>query len=182
MLPRLRSQLDAVVARRSTFEAQARGMSEAQLRFRPAPGAWSIGEVAQHLLQVEREVTRASSRPGVKRRGQRPTLKQWLAWKGFRTITRLNIRVKIPQAVVHLATPGSTPDMTALWAEWREVQAQLELFLASIGPRDLDDMAFRHPVLGPISIGGLLPFFTNHFDHHMRQVRRIRASEGFPST
>lgn len=181
MQPLLRSQLDAVVARRSNFEAQARGLSEPQLRFRPAAGAWSISEVAQHLLQVEREITSASSKQGVERRGQRQTLREWIATKGFRTITRFNIRVKVPQKVAKLVTPNATPDLNALWGEWREVHERLGHFLETIGPAGMDDMAFRHPIMGPTSIRGLLPFFISHFDHHMRQVRRIRASAGFPA-
>jgi hypothetical protein len=180
MLPSLRSQLDAVMARRSNFEAQARGMSEAQLRFRPAPGAWSISEVADHLLHVEREVMKASTKQGVERRGQRRTLKQWLAAKGFRAVTRLNIRIKVPAKVAGLVTPGSAPDLNALWAEWRDTHDQLERYLETIGPANVDDMAFRHPIIGPTSVRGMLPFLVSHFDHHMRQVRRIRASAGFP--
>lgn len=180
MLPSLRSQLDAVVARRSNFEAHVRGMSEAQLRFRPARGSWSVGEVAEHLLHVEREIVKASTRPDVQRRGQRRTPKQWLLTKGFRAVTLFNIRIKIPEKVAGLVTPGSTPDMAAIWKEWREMHEQLERFLDTLGPADVDDMAFRHPVMGPTSIGGILPFFINHFDHHMRQVRRIRAAAGFP--
>lgn len=180
MLPILRSRLDAVLARRSNFEAQARGMSESQLRYQPAPGAWSISEVAEHLLHVEREVVKASTKQGVERRGQRRTLRQWLATKGFRAVTRLNIRIKVPGKVAGLVTPGSTPDLNALWSEWRDVHETLERYLETIGPADIDDMAFRHPIMGPTSVRGILPFFIQHFDHHMRQVRRIRGSVGFP--
>lgn len=180
MLPALRSQLDAVVARRSGFEAQARGLSDAQLRFRPAPGSWSISEVAEHLLQVEREVVKAATKPGVERRGQRRTLKQWLLTKGFRAVTRFNIRIKVPAKVAGLVTPGSTPDVNALWTEWRDVHGRLEQYLETVGTANLDDMAFRHPVMGPTSVRGILPFFVRHFDHHMRQVRRIRSAPGFP--
>lgn len=180
MLPLLRSQLNALIARRSAFEAQARGLSGAQLRFRPAPGSWSISEVADHLLHVEREVVKASTKEGVERRGQRRTPRQWLASKAFRAITWLNIRIKVPAKVAGLVTPGSTPDLSAIWEEWRDVHERLELYLETIGPADLGDMAFRHPILGPTNVRGILPFFINHFDHHMRQVRRIRASAGFP--
>ncbi|HUR92733.1 MAG TPA: DinB family protein [Gemmatimonadaceae bacterium] len=180
MLPSLRSQLDAVVARRSNFEAQARGMSEAQLRFRPAPGAWSISEVADHLMHAEKEAIKATTKDGVERRGQRRTLKQLLAAKGFRAVTWLNIRIKVPAKVAGLVTPGSTPDLNALWAQWRDAHDQLERYLETIGPGDVDYMAFRHPIMGPTRVDGILPFFTQHFDHHMKQVRRIRASPGFP--
>lgn len=180
MLPSLRSRLDALIARRSNFEAQARGMSDAQLRFNPAPGAWSISEVAEHLLHVEREIIKASTKDGVERRRQRRTIKQWLAAKGFRAVTWLNIRIKVPAKVAGMVTPGSTPDLTALWAEWRDVHERFERYLETIGPADVGYMAFRHPIIGPTRVDGILPFVTQHFDHHMKQVSRIRASPGFP--
>lgn len=155
-------------------------MSEAQLRFRPAPGAWSISEVADHLLHVEKEIIKASTKHGVERRRQRRTLKQWLAAKGFRAVTLLNIRIKVPAKVAGMVTPGSTPDLDALWAQWRDTHDQFERYFETIGSGDVGHMAFRHPIIGPTRVDGFLPFVTQHFDHHMKQVRRIRASPGFP--
>ena len=105
-----------------------------------------------------------------------------MAAKAFRAVTWLDIRIKVPGKVARLVTPGTTVDINALWAEWRDLQDQLELYLEKVGPEDVGYMAFRHPIIGPTRVDGILPFVTQHFDHHMKQVRRIRASPGFPST
>ena len=182
MLPRLRSSLDELVTKHARFEAEARALSDAQLRFRPAEGAWSIAEVAQHLLQVEREVVKAASKPGVERRGRKRNATEWIGFLLFRAIVRLNLRIKVPRRVAGRVTPASDPEMEALWSEWSEVHARLESYLGSLRPEDLGLMAFKHPIMGPTSAAGVLPFFICHFDHHMRQVRRIRRAPRFPGS
>lgn len=180
MLPRLRASLDELVAKHARFEAGTRALSEAQLRFRPAVGAWSIAEVAQHLLQVEREVVKAAAKPGVERSGRKRNAAEWIGFLMFRAIVRLNVRIKVPRRVAGRVTPASDPDMDTLWAEWSEVRARLESYLESLRPVDLRLMAFKHPIMGPTSVKGVLQFFHQHFDHHMRQVARIRRSPDFP--
>jgi hypothetical protein len=179
VLPRLRAQLDALAARRATFEAGTRDLSEAQLRFRPTEGAWSIAEVAQHVLHVEREVTKAAMKPGVERRGRRRTPRELAGMIAFLAVVRLNFRIRVPQKVAGRVTPATNPDMETLWSEWRDVHSNLGRHLETVRAENLGDMAFKHPIVGPTSIRGMLPFLLHHFDHHMRQVRRIRASPAF---
>lgn len=180
MLPMLRADLNGVVARRQRFEAESRALSDAQIRFRPSEGSWSIAEVAQHLLHVEREVTRAAAKPGVERRGRRRTTKEWLGYAVFLGVVHLNGRIKVPQKVAGRVTPSANPDMDELWAEWSGVHADLGRYLESMQPQNLSEMAFRHPIMGPTAVRDMLPFFRKHFDHHMRQVKRIRRARRFP--
>lgn len=180
MLPRLRAQFDALATRRANFETGTRALSEAQLRFRPAEGAWSIAEVAQHVLHVEREVTKAAMQPGVERRGRRRTPREWARRIAFLAIVKLSLRIRVPQKVADRVTPAADPDMDALWPEWSELHENLARHLGIVREENLGDMAFKHPIIGPTSIRGMLPFLTQHFDHHTRQVDRIRRSPRFP--
>lgn len=180
MLPALRQRLDAIIARRTSFESETRSLSERQLRFRPADGAWSIAEVAQHVLHVESEVVRAAMRPGVERRGRKRTAKEWVGFSLFQAIVHLNVRIKVPQRVAGRVTPAANPEMNRLWTEWSAVHADLARYLETVGEQDLGQMAFKHPIMGPTKVRDMLPFLRNHFDHHLRQVRRIRGAPGFP--
>jgi hypothetical protein len=164
------------MARRAKFEGDTRALSEAQLRFRPAAGAWSIAEVAQHVLHVEREVTKAAMKPGVERRGRKRTLREWAGMIVFLAVVKLDFRIRVPQKVAGRVTPAADPDMDALWSEWRALHQDLARHLETVREEDLGDMAFKHPIVGPTSVRGMLPFLTQHFDHHMRQVRRIRSA------
>ena len=156
-------------------------MSEEQVRFRPAAGSWSIAEVAQHLLQVEREVSKAAMKPGVERRGRRRKPREWLGYMVFLAVVHLDWRIRVPQKVAGRVTPAAEPDVEQLWQEWRELHANLTRHLETMRAEDMEDMAFKHPILGPTSVRRMLPFMLQHFDHHMRQVDRIRRSPGFPS-
>ncbi len=180
MLPRLRAQLDGVIGRRTRFETETRALSERQLRFRPAVGSWSIAEVAQHLLHVEREVTKATAKPGVERRRRKRTPKEWIGFGLFLAIVHLNVRIRVPQKVAGRVTPATNPDMDQLWSDWSEVHTNLTRYLETAREENLSEMAFKHPIMGPTTVRGTLPFFLKHFDHHMRQVGRIRRSPDFP--
>lgn len=181
MLPGLQSQLDSLIEKRSRFEAATRALSESQVRFRPATGSWSIAEVAQHVLQVEREVTKAAMKPGVERRGRRRKLKEWLGYVTFLAVVHFDWRIRVPQKVAGRVTPAAVPDMRALWREWGELHANLALHLETVRAENLDEMAFKHPIVGPTPVRRMLPFMLMHFDHHMRQVGRIRRAPGFPA-
>lgn len=181
MLGRLQSQLDALVGRRSRFEAETRALTERQVRFRPAPGSWSIAEVAHHLLQVEREVTKAAVKPGVERRGRRRKPREWVGYIIFLAVVHLDWRIRVPQKVAGRVTPAAEPEMEQLWQEWRELHANLARHLDTVRSDNLGDMAFKHPIVGPTSVRRMLPFMLQHFKHHMRQVGRIRRSPGFPA-
>ena len=181
MLPGLRTQLDALIEKRDRFQRDLQALSEQQLRYRPAPDAWSFAEVAQHLLQVEREVTKAARKPGVERRGRRRNAREWIGFGAFQSIVHLNLRIKIPQKVAGLVTPADNPDMKVLWSEWAKVHEDLAIYLEPLREESLHEMAFGHPIMGPTPVRGVLPFLHRHFDHHMRQVGRIRRSAGFPA-
>jgi uncharacterized damage-inducible protein DinB len=180
VLTDLQTEYDSLAARWDRFQAETVKLSETQLRFRPAPEGWSIAEVARHMLNVEYQVTRAATKPGVNRRMPMPTPREWIARAMFNAVILFGIRIRIPRAVSGRVTPQAEPDMDALWQEWREVHANLRTFLDAVTAETLTDMAYRHPIVGPTTVKGMLPFLTMHFDHHMKQVSRIRASPGFP--
>ncbi len=181
MLPGLRRQLNALIEKRTKFQRELQALSDQQLRYRPAPDAWSFAEVAQHLLQVEREVTKAASQPGVERRGRRRNAREWIGFSAFQSIVLFNLRIKVPGKVAKLVTPTGNPDMGVLWSEWAKVHEDLALYLEPLREESLREMAFRHPIMGPTPVTGVLPFLHSHFGHHMRQVGRIRRSAGFPA-
>ncbi len=181
MLQRLKAEFEGLVARRAAFEAETRALSESQLRFRPAEGSWSIAEVAHHVLHVEREVAKAAEKPGVERRGRRRNPREWIGFGVFLAIVSFDFRIKVPQAVAGRVTPETNPDVDVIWSDWRTVHASLARYLETVHERGLGEMAFKHPIIGPTKVLGLLPFLRKHFDHHMRQVQRIRGAPGFPS-
>ena len=46
---------------REALLGEVRGLSGAELAFRPAPDRWSIGEILDHLCLAERSITRVIS-------------------------------------------------------------------------------------------------------------------------
>ena len=65
--------------------------------------------------------------------------------------------------------------------EQADARTSLEVYLDSTPASKLSETMFRHPIAGPMNVEQSLLFVTRHFDHHRRQISRIRRSGAFPA-
>jgi hypothetical protein len=160
-----RSFLDSVVASDAT-----------QQRFRPAPGAWSMLDVTEHLvLAEEKSLLGMLKGPPA---GTTVTAMAHLRMGLVRLVMRTDIRIKVPVARV---VPEGRATLAELEARWSDSRRGLERFLDPIGEADASAARFRHPIGGWVSAGEGVAFLADHIAHHERQVHRIRRSAGYPS-
>lgn len=176
MHPSLAPRWDAIESRRQAFIADLGATSPAALAFRPAPGAWSLEDVAHHLWLVERGTvhilrTRAA-KPPLPRDPFSP-----LKLLAMRVIapTSLRVRAPVPEIV-----PRERMAFDAVRTAWDTTRAELRDVLAQTPPERLDVRIFRHPIFGPMTVAQTLEFIAVHHDHHGHQVRRIRGTAGYP--
>lgn len=176
MLPTLQARFDALEERRRALLDELRGGAPAQLRFRPSPDAWSPLAVAHHLVRVEQEVLRSLRDPAQahpRSPGVRDRVGALVVWAVF----RLGVRVRVP---VRGVRPDPEPSLNQVERGWSETRPALRAYLAGVGEADRSAAVFRHPIGGPLTAEETLRFLTRHWDHHLRQLRRIRAAPGFP--
>ena len=152
-------------------------MTSRQRAFRPGDEAWSPNQVAHHLLLVQSlSVDTIEKNRG--RRSARPSLRHRLARIGVGFVLRFGIRVRNP-------APPTTPDPGMTFEEleprWSAERNRLRALLAPLDDSALADAGFKHPISGPLDLGGSLDFLACHLEHHLRQLDRIRAAPGFPS-
>jgi hypothetical protein len=158
--------------RREALLASLGRLDEAQLRFRPAPGAWSSRDVVEHLVIVEELVgSRAGMATGA------------TGWKGRMALHIMRVastmRLKVRAPIPALLPTGDEP-LPPLAARWLRARARLHAHLVTLDAAGLDRPLLRHPVAGPLSAPQGLDFLALHIAHHERQLDRIRSSGAFP--
>jgi uncharacterized damage-inducible protein DinB len=161
---------------RSELARELTCLSVQQQTFRPAPGAWSVAEVVDHIVRVEAAILEGASKPGVNRTDwkARPA-RLVLTWAVF----TLGLRIRVPERVKHV-TPSADAALDDALRRWGEVRERMREFLAQLTPEQLGQLAIKHPIAGPFSYRDFLAFPEWHLRHHRRQIARIRRAPGFP--
>jgi hypothetical protein len=150
--------------------------TDAQHAFQPDPSTWSLAGVVQHLILVEEKLV-ANGRAQA---AQHPP------WVGIPTRLRgrmvraalgrdLRIRAPVPDVVPEAHVP-----LEALALHWKAARADLMAYVAEVPAPRWTRAAFRHPRIGWMTAMGGLRFLEAHSDHHLSQVERILAADGFP--
>lgn len=177
MLSELQTQFDALEQRRHRLLSELARLGEAQLSFRPAPGAWSLLEVVHHLLLVDQAILRAAAHRPVQGRMRR-SVRQRIGYAAVWLVLKLGVRVKIP---VRSVAPQVGVSLGELREQWGDTRMALQARLNSITERTMRHALGRHPIAGPLNAVQTLLFLTRHFDHHARQINRIQGAAGFPA-
>ncbi len=176
MLPSLQSAFDALEQRRQSLLGELEHCTPEQRSFQPARGAWSLAEVTHHLLLVEQGVLGVLADRGRASPGRR-RIRDRIGSVAVRVVFALGIRVKVP---VRGVRPKAGVPLEEVRQQWDDTRAALSVYLESITEAALRQPVLRHPVSGPMDVLQGLVFLTRHFDHHLRQVERIRRAAAFP--
>jgi len=147
------------------------GLSPAQLQFRPAPGAWSIMEVVEHLVVAEpiywQDLRRAMQAPPSSPR--RSGTDADILWYGID-------RTQRQKAVAAEEPKGQMRDLGAGLDAFRKLHAQMLRYA-----RTTDDDLRSHVVEreGSDAYQWLL-LISAHEQRHILQIREIKADPKFP--
>lgn len=133
----------------------------------PAPGAWSLAQLAEHLLRIDRGLRLDG--PGA---GHLGTARSRLGAGVLAVVLGLPVRIPAPPSARHVMPSGAPA-----WPEVREAWAALRAgWRATVPEADAAAVAYRHPLAGPLRLDDALAFLLAHHRHHDAQVRRtLRA-------
>lgn len=181
--------LDDLARRAADGEARLRALVEplspAQLRWEPAPGAWSAGQVLEHLTvaasnYLPRLRTQLDGAP-VRRDGDG-------AWKPS-FVGRLLLRSLAPSSTRRIPAPRvwkvtAAPPADAL-ARYLAAHGELRGLLrrAADSRADLARIRLASPVssLLRLNAGDALATLVVHAERHLGQIGRVRAHPDFPT-
>ncbi len=165
---------DALENKRKALFASLKPYSDEVLNRKPAPDAWSVNEVIDHLLIAEeaslqylQKKTRDISKEG---------LAGFAGWRRL-TVVKLLFVLPIKFKVPALVAPTKTDyRLTDLENRWAGVRNQTHILLAQLGDADLNKTIWKHTIAGKMNIYQMMEFFTIHFDRHRKQIERtLRA-------
>lgn len=147
------------------------GLSPAQLQFRPAPGAWSIMQVVEHLMISDpiywQDFKNAMKAPPSNRK--RSGTDENLLWYGID-------RTQRQKAIAAEDVKGKMRDLAAGLEALRKVHGQMLEYI-----RTTDEDLRGHVVEreGSDAYQWLL-LISTHAQRHILQVREIKADPKFP--
>ena len=170
MLSSLEQSFKALEASKSALLNRLSGLSADCINQRPNPGAWSLAEIAQHLMLVEEEALRQFK--AATPTNDRQTIRDRAGRLMVHFVFRRGIRVKAPFRSV---IPDSAKSLQEIRTSWNEVRSVLRAHLDSIQPDGLEALLFRHPVAGRMNVRQTLKLLELHFKHHLRQVDRTES-------
>ncbi len=174
--PALRAGWDLADQVRAELIAAITPLTPAQWTFRPASGAWCVGEIAEHLRLAEIGTSK------MVRKLIRGDYRDWVLPSGIAPVTGGLDRYPYGdlQAPTGLA-PDRAPDRDRLLPELDAAHARFRLELAAFAGDDAEALRSPDPATGTwLTLDGWLKLQAWHEAHHLAQIRRIQASPCFP--
>ena len=173
---RLMSHLHAT---RKAFLDSVDALSEEQWRFKPAPGRWSVAEVAEHITlsddtfyqMVTMKAMKSAAEPAHRTDEQRS--------RDAEILKMLPDRSGKAEAPAFLIPRGKWLTREELTAHFKKSRDRAIAYI-----RDTDEEVrshfAQHPVVGRLDAYQWLLTMSAHTERHTKQIREVRESPGFP--
>jgi hypothetical protein len=155
----------------AALRATLAGLSEAQWNWKPDAAVWSIGEIAEHLVLVERGILfrlRTAPPDGIEKTEGKEQVSHHAADR----------TVKLP-APPRLHPTGKFADAPACLEGLGEARANL-LAWAQDPATHLRQHVMPHPAFGELHGEQWLELIASHTLRHLDQIRELQAQAGYP--
>jgi len=150
-------------------------LSQAQADWRPSPQDWSVGEIIHHLTLAEVSTGKLTSK----------LLKE--AGDGVRPFPPdLTAFAPIPpwppgpREAPPIVRPESGQPINRLLVDMRAARERSRQSVERLGGIDPRPLTWRHFAFGDLHLGQWWMLQTRHDADHLDQLRRVKASPGFP--
>ncbi|MEM1117641.1 MAG: DinB family protein [Bacteroidota bacterium] len=165
------ARLGALDAHRLAFTDRLDGLPSEIVHTAPAPGAWSLAQLAEHLFIIDRGLVLGGPEAGAL-----GTVRSRLGATALRGILSLPVRIPAPPSA-----QGVMPSASPRWPDVRDAWAALRAdWHRALPEADPTSVTYRHPIAGPLRLDDALAFLLAHHRHHDAQVRRTLAALGRP--
>jgi hypothetical protein len=148
------------------------GLSEAQLRFRMAPGTWSITDVVEHLAIAEPQYWERLQE-SMKQPPNTATLEATdaaILWYGIDRANRATTGdARVPT--------GRVASVNEPLERFRRLRATMTAYAKSTA----DDLRSRKLLEGNMDVYQWFLMISTHSQRHILQIREIKAHAGYPA-
>jgi hypothetical protein len=175
MHPRLEEVLNYLDTQRSELREAVEAVPPALRDQSPGAERWSVAQVLQHLVLIEKRIGRGLTKWVLDARDE---------GLGPETETS-SVMNSVPlQLIADRSKPRSAPeevrpqgefDAASAWSDLEQARAALRAGAMAGDGLALGEVIQPHPVLGPINLYQWLLFVGSHEARHTAQVREIAA-------
>lgn len=159
------------------------GLSAAQINWKPNPDSWSVGQCLEHLIKTDREFFPELDKiaAGTRRNSFWENWSPLTGWAGSFLIKSLKSderKFKVPTP--RIAPPSSVaPDIVAQYAQHLQ---QVTTKIKAGEKADLSKTVVTSPFmkLMTYTLADGYTVIVEHARRHLRQAKRVMATEGFP--
>lgn len=152
-------------------------LTDERANAQPAPNAWSVAGIVEHLTIMEDRLLRmlkvmltkaegASTQPN----GDAVEIEHFSLGQ-FIERSR-NEKYTAPEAV----RPSGTAPLNELLARMRNSRAELHTLQPRIEATDLSTVTYPHPVFGPLNFYQWLAFIGIHEERHLGQIKSVLSA------
>jgi hypothetical protein len=165
-----------------TAQAVAAGLSDEQLNWQPAPGAWSVGQCLEHLCITNKKYLEAIA-PALEEKPDAPVDEIISGWFGgwfirnFVEPSPKSRRAPAPPKI----RPAARVDVAVLDRFLSGNKSCRELIVQARG-KDVNRIRFWNPLVPGVrfTVGTGLEIIGSHERRHLLQAERVRDSVKFP--
>ncbi len=160
------------------FMDSVKGLSEEQLKWKPAPDKWSVFEVSEHIALAESflfdlitgQIMKA---PANSAKASEVTMQQIQTMVPDRTN-----KFQAPEPIRPDKAPWTS--MTDTMAAFKQRRATTIGFIEA-GNDDMRERFFMNPAFGKELDAYLwVAFLSAHTERHVKQIEEVKANSGFP--
>ncbi len=152
----------------------AQQLDEDTRRLKPTPDKWSVDDILWHLYLAEK-----MSLQYIRKKLAHPDK---LLPSGFsarknstvlKTFLRSPAKAKVPTQIADIPQEH-TGD--ALIAAWKDLRSDMAALIENTEIDQLDQLVYRHPIMGRMDMRGAMTFFYEHQRRHAKQLTRTAQS------
>jgi DinB superfamily len=161
---------------RAQVLAEAEGLSQAQVDWRPGPNEWSIGEILNHLTIAETHTGKLTT----KLVREADTAGALLPYPS--EVVRFDAvpaAVDEPAQAPPLVWPEHGWPLPQLVSDMKAVRERSRQSIERIATLDPRRLTFKHFQLGDLNVAQWWSLQARHDGVHLKQIRDVKASPGF---
>jgi hypothetical protein len=161
------------------FVNSFKGLSEAQLKFKPAPDKWSVMEVAEHVAKAE-ELFNGMVTDKVMKSPAEPDKAASVAGKEESILAKVPDRSVKAQAPEMLKPTGKWATREELVKEFNETRAKNIAYIKANYPEMRTHFMEGPPGTGMMDAYQWMLFMGAHSKRHTEQIDEVKADPNFP--
>ena len=171
--PELQKAMTLTDADRRRIMARVQGITQMQADYRPAPDAWSVGEVLHHLILIEVSISKLFNK--LIKENQR-----MVGATDTRRVEDMQYAAERPQQAPEFGAPSPGRPVVDLLAELAATRERTKQTLAQYVGAAPSELRWKHQRFGDMGMPHWARFIGLHEGHHLQQVERIMATPEFP--